>query len=204
MQQSLFSNNELTSLPLADAKVHYLASWLDNESASRFYSLFLRELDWQEGEILLFGKMIKIPRLQAWYGDPGTSYQYSGITMEPLSWHPSLLKLKQKCEQLCGAKFNSVLANLYRNGQDSMGLHSDNEKELGHQPTIASISLGDRRNFDFKHRVSGAKCRIPLEHGSLLIMRGDTQKYWQHGISKTTKSVSPRINLTFRNIILPK
>ena len=201
MQRSLFSNGETQSLPLAGAKVQYLPNWLDNEAASLLLELFHRELAWRNGTIKIFGKLMPIPRLQAWYGDNGTDYQYSGVKMASLPWHPALYKLKLKCELECSSSFNSVLANLYRDGADSMGMHADNEPELGAQPTIASISLGGIRNFDFKHRVSGEKLRLPLEHGSLLIMSGDTQKHWQHGIAKTKKHVEPRINFTFRRIL---
>jgi len=201
MQQCLFSNHSSQSLPLADAKVQYLANWLGNETADSLLHLFQRELNWSEAEIKIFNKMMKIPRLQAWYGDSGTSYTYSGVTMTPLPWHDELHKLKAKCEHQCGSSFNSVLANLYRHGQDSMGMHSDNEAELGIEPIIASVSLGEVRNFDFKHKLTGEKFRLPLEHGSLLIMSGETQKHWQHGIAKTKKRLKPRINFTFRKIL---
>ena len=202
MQQCLFSSNSPQSLPLADAKVQYLANWLDNKTADSLYELFHRELDWSEGLIKIFGKTVKIPRLQAWYGDAGTDYEYSGVTMSPLPWQDDLHKLKVKCERQCGSSFNSVLANFYRYGQDSMGMHSDNEPELGPEPIIASVSLGEARNFDFKHKVNGEKFRLPLEHGSLLIMSGKTQKYWQHGIAKTKKQIEPRLNFTFRKIMM--
>lgn len=202
MQQCLFSNNSPQSLPLADAKVQYLANWLDNKTADCLYEVFQHELDWREGLIKMFGKTVKIPRLQAWYGDAGTDYEYSGVTMSPLPWQDDLHKLKVKCEHQCGSSFNSVLANFYRYGQDGMGMHSDNEPELGPEPIIASVSLGEVRNFDFKHKLNGEKCRLPLEHGSLLIMSGETQKYWLHGIAKTKKHIKPRLNFTFRKIIV--
>ena len=202
MQQCLFSESEPQSLPLADAKVQYLPNWLDNETANSMFHLFHQELDRREGTIHIFGKTMKIPRLQAWYGDPGTDYQYSGVCMEPLLWHKELQLLKEQCERQCKAQFNSVLANLYRDGKDSMGMHSDDEPELGSEPIIASVSLGDVRNFDFKHKVSGEKFRLPLEHGSLLIMSGETQKFWQHGIAKTKQSLRPRLNFTFRKILV--
>ena len=202
MQHGLFSDNESQSLPLADAKVQYLANWLDNKTANSLFDLFLEELDWREGTINIFGKTVKIPRLQAWYGDPGTDYAYSGVNMRPLPWHRELHLLKTQCERQCETQFNSVLANLYRHGQDSMGMHSDDEPELGSEPIIASVSLGELRNFDFKHKVSGAKFRLPLEHGSLLIMSGETQKFWQHGIAKTKQLLQPRLNFTFRRVLV--
>lgn len=200
MQKSLFPQNQLQSLPLVDAKVQFLENWLDSTTADDYFDHFHQQLDWQEGEIKIFGKTTKIPRLQAWYGDEGTDYQYSGVTMEPLKWTHQLLRLKEQCEALTGVSYNSVLANLYRDGNDSMGMHSDNEPELGLTPTIVSVSLGETRNFDFKHRVSGEKYRLPLSHGSVLVMSGSTQKYWLHGIAKIKKSQQARINLTFRQI----
>ncbi|WP_412970884.1 alpha-ketoglutarate-dependent dioxygenase AlkB family protein [Glaciecola sp. MF2-115] len=202
MQHGLFSDNESQSLPLADAKVQYLPNWLDNKTANTLFDLFLEELDWQEGTINIFGKTMKIPRLQAWYGDVGTDYTYSGVRMQPLPWQRELHSLKAQCEQQCETQFNSVLANLYRHGQDSMGMHSDDEPELGCEPVIASVSLGELRNFDFKHKVSGEKFRLPLEHGSLLIMRGETQKFWQHGIAKTKQDLQARMNFTFRRVLV--
>ncbi|MBF7071897.1 alpha-ketoglutarate-dependent dioxygenase AlkB [Glaciecola sp. MH2013] len=201
MQKSLFPQNELQSLPLADAKVHYLENWLDESQSKYFFQSLHNSLDWSEGFIKLFGKTHKIPRLQAWYGDPGTDYAYSGETMKSLNWTHQLLKLKNLAEQISGKRFNSVLANLYRDGSDGMGMHSDDEPELGHTPTIASVSLGETRRFDFKHKISGEKYSIQLRNGSLLLMSGQTQRYWLHGIAKTTKVHAPRINLTFRHII---
>jgi alkylated DNA repair dioxygenase AlkB len=200
MQKSLFSNNELQILPLEDAKVHYLENCLSTDESIDMFNELRHTLNWSEGFISLFGKTHKIPRLQAWYGDKDADYQYSGVTMKPINWTHQLIHLKGIAEQYSDTTFNSVLANLYRNGDDGMGMHSDNEPELGHQPIIASISLGEERNFDFKHKVTGEKYRLPLASGSLLIMSGDTQQYWQHGIAKTRKPVSERINLTFRTI----
>jgi alkylated DNA repair dioxygenase AlkB len=121
--------------------------------------------------------------------------------MCPLPWNPALLELKQKCENTSNSRFNSVLANLYRNGQDGMGRHADNEPELGQQPVIASLSFGEVRNLDFYHNQTKEKVRLPLVSGSLLIMSGDTQKYWQHSIAKTKKVLAARVNLTFRYVL---
>jgi alkylated DNA repair dioxygenase AlkB len=148
----------------------------------------------------MFGKSMKVPRLQAWYGDAGTAYTYSGLKMQPLLWEQKLEQLKIYCEQTCETRFNSVLANLYRDGQDSMGMHADDEVELGNEPVIASVSLGQTRQFDFKHRITKAKVRVPLHHGSLLIMRGKTQEHWYHGINKTKRVQQPRLNFTFRYV----
>lgn len=199
MQKALFES-KYEDLQMQDADVWLLQEWIKPVMADNLLSHFKAQLHWSQPEISLFGRRMKVPRLQAWYGDAGTGYSYSGIAMQPLSWEAKLLQLKQYCEQSCGVAFNSVLANLYRDGQDSMGMHSDNEAELGANPVIASVSLGISRNFDFKHIKTGEKRRIVLNHGSLLIMRGTTQKYWQHGLSKTKKVSSERINFTFRYV----
>jgi len=187
-------------LDMQDADVEYIANWLNPDLADKLFSHFSADLAWQEAHIAMFGRQVKIPRLQAWYGDPDAVYKYSGLQMQPVAWTPNLLTLKHRCEHECGVKFNSVLANLYRSGSDSMGFHSDNEPELGNQPVIASVSLGQARNFDFKHTNTQEKVRLVLEHGSLLVMSGDTQRYWQHGINKTKRTAQPRINFTFRSV----
>lgn len=176
----------------------YIPNWLSHKHAKHLMDYFIERLQWEQPSISLYGKLHKIPRLQAWYGDPDTQYEYSKFKMEPLSWEPRLLKLKQACEQACNAKFNSVLANYYRNGQDSMGMHADDEKELGEQPIIGSISLGQQRRIVFKHKATNESHKLLLEHGSLLIMLGDTQKNYQHGINKSKTQVGPRLNFTFR------
>lgn len=161
----------------------------------------LTKINWEEGEIKIFGKTHKIPRLQAWYSDHGINYSYSGKALNQNIWNDELLEIKILVESVCKSTFNSVLANLYRNGSDSMGLHADDEKELGLKPTIASLSLGEEREIVFKHKYDGSSLRLPQYHGQLLVMYGDTQKYWKHEIKKTKKLKKPRINLTFRNII---
>ena len=139
----------------------------------------------------------------AWYGDPGKSYHYSGVSLNPLPWTELLLEIKECVERVAEHKFNSVLLNLYRNGNDSMGMHSDDEASLGINPTIASYSLGGERTLVFKHRTAKNSKAFPLvlSEGNLLIMRGATQKFWLHGINKTARRVAPRVNLTFRNIL---
>ena len=160
------------------------------------------ELQWQQDEISMFGKKYNVPRLQAWYADPGKAYSYSGIKMKTFDWHPLLIELKEKIELQTGYLFNSVLANYYRDGQDSNGWHSDNEKELGPNPIIASISLGAERNFHIKHRNDKeSKMKLILQNGSLLTMYGAMQHHWLHQIAKTKRPVGPRINLTFRLIV---
>lgn len=139
------------------------------------------------------------PRLTAWYGDAGKDYSYSGITMQPLAWTDTLMAIKQSADKVAGVSFNSALLNLYRDGKDSMGWHRDNEKELGTNPVIASVSFGAPRRFLLRHYTDKKLVReIVLTHGSLLLMRGETQHYWEHSIPKTAKPAGSRINITFR------
>lgn len=187
-------------VPLPDADVVYIPRWLTEEEATSFYHELASSLSWAQDTIKLFGKPVKIPRLQAWYGDMTTEYTYSGLTMVPKAWTPALQTLRERCESIAGVVFNSVLANWYRHGQDSMGMHADDEPELGPQPVIASLTLGEGRPFIFRHKQTKETTRINLEHGSLLVMRGDTQRHYLHGINKTTRAIGGRINLTFRYI----
>ena len=167
------------------------------------YTELLQELDWKHKKIHLFGHWVLQPRLSAWYGDAGTEYQYSGLLNVPKAWTPSLLKIKQVIEKKTKQSFNSVLANYYRDGQDSMAWHQDNEPELGPEPIIASLSLGETRRFQFRHKTDKSlkTLSFDLVHGSLLLMSGQTQNFWQHQVPKTKRKVGGRINLTFRKII---
>ena len=203
MQQSLFESqydNTPIQLDMPDADLKYYPNFFTPSEANILMSSLQQSLEWQQEQITLYGKTFNIPRLQAWYGDKDASYQYSNLNMCPLPWSPILLELKKKCENVSHCSFNSVLANLYRHGQDGMGRHADNEPELGHQPVIASLSFGETRNLDFYHNGTKDKVRIPLHNGSLLIMSGNTQTYWQHSMAKTNKVRAARINLTFRHI----
>ena len=161
----------------------------------------LHDLNWETGFIKIFGKTHQIPRLQAWYADNEIEYTYSGKKLQRHNWNNLLLEIKEKIENITSFKFNSVLANLYRDGNDSMGLHSDDEKELGKKPVIASLSLGETREIYFKHKNKKLNLIIPQASGQLIVMHGKTQEYWKHEIKKTKKIKKPRINLTFRNII---
>ena len=161
----------------------------------------LHDLNWETGFIKIFGKTHQIPRLQAWYADNEIEYTYSGKKLQRHNWNNLLLEIKEKIETITSFKFNSVLANLYRDGNDSMGLHSDDEKELGKKPVIASLSLGETREIYFKHKNKKLNLIIPQASGQLIVMHGKTQEYWKHEIKKTKKIKKPRINLTFRNII---
>ena len=165
-----------------------------------------QELDWAQKEITIFGRRMMQPRLIAWYGDPLAEYSYSGILLKPTPWHPILLQLKIRLASFTGCSFNSVLANAYRHGADSMGWHSDNEPELGEQPVIASVSLGAARRFLVRPQVrtggrSSASVALTPEHGSLLLMKADCQEKYQHAVPKTKKAIGFPINLTYREIL---
>ncbi|WDE08382.1 alpha-ketoglutarate-dependent dioxygenase AlkB [Thalassomonas viridans] len=166
----------------------------------QLYDELARQLAWSRDTIVLYGKPVQIPRLQAWYGDNGLDYTYSGLTLTARPWLPLLAELKHMVEVKSGVRFNAVLANLYRDGNDTVGWHSDDEPELGENPVIVSLSFGGERNFNFKHKMSGEKLTIPLKSGSLLIMAGETQRCWQHCVPRTKKAKLPRISLTFRQI----
>ncbi len=178
----------------------YIADFYDLIKSEHFFKVLHDELAWRQETIRLFGKSILIPRKQAWYGDKEAHYKYSGLALIPLPWTDTLRTIKSDLESILPAPFNCVLANLYRDGQDSMGWHSDNEKQLGDKPIIASLSLGQERKFSIKHKISGEKIDLILQSGSLLIMLGNLQEHWQHSIPKTKKIIDSRINLTFRTI----
>ena len=177
--------------------------FLSLDEANFLFDQLFREVKWEEKEITLFGKRYLQPRLIAYYGMNGTSYTYSGQKMEPKPLSKTLKNILKMVNTFCDIKFNSILLNLYRDGQDSMGLHSDDEPELGSDPFIASLSLGANRKLIFKPKDSTDKNTFSLEqaHGSLLLMAPPTQRFWKHGINKVSRSES-RINLTFRKIIL--
>ncbi|MCO4795316.1 MAG: alpha-ketoglutarate-dependent dioxygenase AlkB [Bacteriovoracaceae bacterium] len=160
--------------------------------------------DWEQDHIQMFGKVTKLPRLTAWYGDPGATYIYSGIKNEPKPWYSLLNELKKSVEQQCNCDFNSALLNYYRDGSDHMGWHSDDESELGSNSVIASLSFGAERRFQLKHKTDKGIEVITIEpkSGSLIVMRDVMQKFWNHKISKTSKAIGPRVNITFRKISL--
>ncbi|WP_421864255.1 alpha-ketoglutarate-dependent dioxygenase AlkB family protein [Motiliproteus sp.] len=192
----------LPATGLADAELHYQAQFLSAVEADHYLAQLQQQLDWRQDRIRLFGRETPIPRLQAWYGDPGLHYRYSGLSLYAQGWPDPLLALKQQLEQQTGQRFNAVLANLYRNGVDSMGWHADDEPELGPNPVIASLSLGQPRPFQLRRRDDPIqRYELLLEHGSLLLMAGSTQHHWQHALPKRTRLTQPRINLTFRRII---
>lgn len=189
------------SLNLQDSDIMYEPHFLGEQEAWDLFNTLISHVPWQQDQIKLFGKEYDQPRLTALYGTNGVPYSYSGILMHPHLFTPELLDLKTKVSTVTGHIFTSCLLNRYRNGSDSNGWHSDNEKELGANPVIASVSLGQTRLFKLKHRtVKGLQHAIMLDHGSLLLMRGVTQHFWLHQVPKTKRPVGERINLTFRYI----
>ena len=189
-------------LPLEDADIRFWPVALAVEEASELLDRLLTGIDWQHEEVLIFGQRRPVPRLVAWHGDPGASYTYSGTPHQPLPWTPALELVRERVLSLTGCAFNSVLLNLYRDGRDGMGWHSDDEPELGRDPVIASVSLGAPRRFCLRHRRrKDQRLDVSLGHGSLLLMAGATQHHWVHAVPKTALPVGPRVNLTFRQIL---
>jgi alkylated DNA repair dioxygenase AlkB len=181
--------------------LEYTEHFLSEKEAMELKDILIQTTPWKQTSQKMYDKTVLTPRLTAWYGDHDKSYQLGGNQFSVNSWTPELLSLKQGIEKATGYRFNSVLLNLYRNGNDSVAWHRDKESELGSRPVIASVSLGQVRNFDFrKVDHHGQKYSLPLQHGSLLIMKGDLQKHWEHRIAKSTKPMQPRINLTFRQV----
>jgi alkylated DNA repair dioxygenase AlkB len=221
----MFEKNRLITLP--EAELLFIENFYTPSVSDAFLTQLSAELAWKQGEITIFGKKIAEPRLTVWYGDAGKNYTYSGKLQAPLMWHNALILIKNNVEKLINSalnkpinselnqqlnselnkelmsafNFNSVLCNYYRNGQDSMGFHSDNEKELGQNPIIASINFGESRRFIFRRRDDKTvKHELVLTHGSLLVMSGAMQHHWVHAVPKEPKRTRPRINLTFRHI----
>ncbi len=189
---------------MANPELDFYESFFSEKDCVFFMKELTQRIHWDQKAIRIFGKSVIEPRLTAWYGDAHAAYTYSGTKMTPRPWIKPLLEIKQRVEEKSDALFNSVLLNLYRNERDSMGMHSDDEKELGQQPVIASVSFGAKRRFVLKPRKENstkASLTYVLDSGSLLIMRGNTQRLWKHGIPKEAKPCGPRINLTFRKII---
>lgn len=197
---SLFQSEPIHfNLPNAD--ISYFPNFFDRVEADSIFDELLNKTIWQQDNITVYGKNHLQPRLTALYGNEGMSYSYSNIEMQPNKWNTILTFIKNKMEINSYGNFTTVLLNLYRDGNDSNGWHADNEKELGQNPVIASVSFGAERVFKLKHNTDKAlKKSIILEHGSLLIMKGTTQHFWKHQIPKTTKKIGSRINLTFRII----
>ena len=192
---------KLDSLRLPDSQLEYYPRFLGAQQADQYLNALLDRASWHNNIITIFGKSHPEPRLSAWYGDPDALYSYSGLTLKPQPWLIELRELQARLAERLNLSFNSVLLNYYRNGQDSMGWHSDDEPELGPEPVIASISLGVTRRFRLQHKKTKQSYGLDLEHGSLLLMSGPTQRHWRHQIPKTKTVVGVRLNLTFRQII---
>ncbi|PKB17509.1 alpha-ketoglutarate-dependent dioxygenase AlkB [Flavobacterium sp. 5] len=197
---SLFQSEPIY-FDLPDAEIIYFPSFLSEEEVNSLFYELQKNIPWQQDEITVYGKKHLQPRLTALYGNEGMPYSYSNIVMQPHHWTLPLQEIKLRIERVSETNFTTVLLNYYRDGNDGNGWHADNEKELGVNPVIASLSLGAERNFQLKHNKDPTqKKNIILENGSLLLMKGTTQHFWKHQVPKTAKSISPRINLTFRVI----
>lgn len=187
-------------LDMPDADVRLYRSVFSAAQSAKYLRALLADTSWEQHQLVLFGRRIAAPRLSAWYGDADAVYAYSGLQLSPQPWTALLNEIRQRVEALASARFNSVLLNRYRDGNDSMGWHSDDEPELGRNPIIASVSFGATRRFKFRHRKQGLRATLDLDDGSVLVMAGSTQHHWQHHLPKTKKALAPRINLTFRRV----
>lgn len=204
MTEDLFGDDRrFARVPMPDADVLLQRSFDLGAPPDDVFARLLAETPWRSETVTLWGKTYVQPRLLAWYGDEGASYVYSGTRYDPLPWTPLLGDLRERVQQAAGLRFNSVLLNYYRDHRDSMGMHSDDEPELGREPAIASLSLGEVRTLVFRHKTDKAvkSWSLPLPSGSLLVMKGRTQHAWQHGISKRSTPCGPRVNLTFRYLV---
>ena len=188
-------------LDLPDAQLRFEPHWLSIEEADDWFARLVAETPWEQPSVHLHGRDYPVPRLLAWYGDAEASYRYSGLVHRPLPWTPLLAEIRARVQEAVGQPLNGALLNYYRDGQDSMGWHSDDEVELGRNPLVASLNLGGARRFDLRRKGSSRiEHSLTLESGSLLVMAGATQHHWQHQVAKTRAPVAPRINLTFRLI----
>ena len=194
--------NQVEKISIQDGELRLYPHFFLPKERETFFTQLKDNVSWQQEKIKLYGRTIPLPRLTAWFGDEGKTYMYSGITVEPEPWTPILLEIKSRIEEVSDVTFNSVLLNYYRNERDSVSWHSDDEPELGKNPIIGSVSFGDARTFQLKHKTDKSiKVQsIDLPDGSYLEMAGSTQHHWLHQIPKRTRKIGPRINLTFRVI----
>lgn len=190
----------LDNLLSQDGLAYYYGPVFSTDEADRYFHRLLETIDWKNDEVFIFGKKIITKRKVGWYGDEGISYTYSRVTKKALPWTPELLELKAVAEEITGETYNSCLLNLYHNGEEGMGWHADDEKELKKDGAICSLSFGAPRKFIFKNKQTKNTLSILLEHGSLLLMKGPTQTHWQHRLPPVKSVTAPRINLTFRTI----
>lgn len=193
-------NQQRQCFSLPQAELQLWPAFLPAKAADQLQQALSQQLAWQRASIRLYGKAVPIPRRQVWMGEPHCHYRYSGTDFLPEPWHPAVKSLALQLSQALQLPFNCVLLNQYADGQDHMGWHADNEPELGVVPQIASVSLGYPRRFDLKHRELGCQLQLMLPHGSLLLMAGECQQYWQHRLPKQAAANTERINLTFRHI----
>ena len=196
-QEEMFGA-EVRRAPELPDDFEYEPCFLDAAESKAIFSELRSTIAWRQDHMSLYGRRVALPRLTAWYGDPGSSYEYSGIVNDPLPWSETLQRLRVALQQRTGASYNSVLLNLYRDGSDGLGWHSDDERELGSTPTIASLSLGEVRRFRLRHRRTKESINLELAKGSLLVMRGRSQRDWEHCVPKSKKVLGERINATFR------
>ena len=194
--------NVANQMEIPDGELFYFPNFLPSDKADDYNKYFIENIHWETGTIKIFGKEHNIPRKQAYFADPNKSYSYSGKTLHIQQWDEHLLEIKNTVSDFCQHKFNACLMNLYENGSHSNGWHADNEKELGKNPVIASVSLGEKRTFQLKHNHTKKRIDLPLEHGSLLLMQGTLQHHWKHCLPKRKNVEHARVNLTFRNIVI--
>lgn len=185
---------------IENGEYFFQPNFFSKAESDTLFKCLLDNIKWKQESMYMYGKKIDFPRLTAWYGNNDKPYSFSGITLHPLPWSTEILTIKSRIEPIANTEFNSVLLNLYRSGNDSISWHTDAEKELGVNPVIASINFGATRKFQLRHIKTKQKLEIELTHGSVLIMQGELQHFWQHQVPKTSKPVSERINLTFRVI----
>lgn len=201
-QLNLFENQEENStIKIRNGEYIHIPLFFNKQEADFYLDNFLRTIKWKQEEMNMYGRTVKFPRLTAWYGENDKPYSFSGITLRPHPWSNELLDIKKRIEPVSKNVFNSVLLNLYRDGNDSISWHTDAEKELGENPVIASVNFGAERVFQMRHIHTKERLDIPLSHGSLLVMKGELQHFWQHQVPKTKLTKSNRINLTFRTIL---
>ncbi|MBL4676206.1 MAG: alpha-ketoglutarate-dependent dioxygenase AlkB [Mucilaginibacter sp.] len=200
-QLGLFNNSLQNTRHLPLELLDYRADFFTVDESLKFMQNLKTGIDWKQETIQMYGKILNTPRLTAWYGDNERTYAFSGNKYHPMPWTPELLQIKQRVDEAAGTQFNSVLLNYYRHGNDSVAWHADDEPELGLNPVIASVSFGQVRKFDIRHKEDHKlRHSVELENGSLLIMKGDLQHNWEHQVPKSTKAFKERINLTFRVI----
>jgi len=207
MQANLFDDDEPSDEAIRhlidNAELFEYPQIIDQTTADQMLEALISDIPWQQEHLRIAGKLRAIPRLQCWMGDRTSEYSYSGVKLTPRAWNKTVKAIHDRVADLSGTSFNSVLINFYRNGQDSVAWHADDEPELGDTPIIASVSFGAERIFELKQktRTPAKKYKLPLRHGSLLIMGGTMQQYWLHQLPKVNGLNEARINLTFRNII---